>query len=320
MSDIEKFVDAEQLAAQTNSEGNERAPNPKRWFWTAIIFNVTATIILFIVCRWWIGLPDHPDEGTKAFITAMLAIFALNVITYQAYVYARQSHTMREGLSKTENLLGQNERIIAEMKGQRGLVEQQILLVDRQSVIARNQTIEMIGQREVMQDGLEQNAKMIAAAKSQANTAKKALKLSEDMFYISQRAYLAFEGPLVNDADFIEGSEFAEITVLIRNTGNTPAQNTAVTFAVGLVEVPLQRDRERPVFPDPQKIDFLLHKGMDPFKVSSRFRIGANIDVNFRWIIYVRLMYNCLPGRTVTEMYAFLYHPEGTHKFMIVEP
>lgn len=51
------------------------------------------------------GLPERPVEF---FITSLLSFLVLLVILFQAYIYKKQAHAMREGLGKTQELIEQN--------------------------------------------------------------------------------------------------------------------------------------------------------------------------------------------------------------------
>lgn len=107
----------------------------------------------------------------------------------------------------------------------------------------KHQEIEMSLQRKTaqdqwkaMQDGLTetriligQNEQIVGASLRQAQTAEKSLKLSEDMFYIAERAYLTVVQVIHDNAPF-EIGEKPVLSLVIDNGGNTPA--TDITLGV----------------------------------------------------------------------------------------
>ena len=99
-----------------NSQKNPKWWHPGWWLGLGVPLFIIAVIGLFIACRYYVG---HPND-TPAFVAGVIGLLTLAAIISQAVIYKRQSDLMREGLDKTQSLIRQNERIVAQMSLQEG--------------------------------------------------------------------------------------------------------------------------------------------------------------------------------------------------------
>lgn len=113
---LTKIPDTPKQADSSRNEQDAKNPqwrNPKWWFWSGVMFVLFLTVILFIVCRYYIGWP----QDTPSFITGFLGILTLAVIAFQAFIYWEQRNlmqnqwrAMQRGLSLTEETFYLSER------------------------------------------------------------------------------------------------------------------------------------------------------------------------------------------------------------------
>jgi hypothetical protein len=79
-------------------------------------------LILYILCSY---LRDTRDFWT-VFIAACLSFLILEAMVIQTAIYQKQWRAMRDGLAKTESLIGQNNEIIKAMNAQASHMEGQL--------------------------------------------------------------------------------------------------------------------------------------------------------------------------------------------------
>lgn len=116
---------------------------------------------------------------------------------------------------------------------------QMVVIMDRQETEMTNTRMIVKDQHQAMLDSLEetrniikQNKQMITASQRQARSAEKALKLSEDMFFISQRAYIGILGIYPEPMPIVKGQPFRMWCEII-NTGKTDATDLEHIFGIG---------------------------------------------------------------------------------------
>lgn len=139
--------------------------NPRWWIGLGIFWFAVFVAALFIACRYWLGYP----YDTPAFVAGVVGLLTLAAIVMQIFV-------SRMGLTKTDRLFNQNERMIWEMKEQRSLASLQAAQADERAIEARWQTTQMIRQAdlmdvqgEIMRGQLEQIKEQTALTSKQMN-------------------------------------------------------------------------------------------------------------------------------------------------------
>jgi hypothetical protein len=281
MSENDEFEENSETESESSDVSRDRY---RLWIWALVIGNTLAVIGIWCIAH------QTADWNSWANVVAVavLGLASFDVATISAL-------TSRE--------------MIETMKGQEGEMRLQ-----RQTT--QKQLTAMNGGLTETKNIINQNERTIKASQRQARSSEAMVKTTQEMFYLSERAYIGIAAMYPEPAPIVKGQLF-RVWCHIVNTGKTPA--TDLEHMLGIGFEPIGQEYIRPVLPDATQsgADKDLLAGMSTYlrglwmNISDEEFERIHVLNTMKLVVFGKIKYQCIQNRQEIHRFEYTYDVES---------